>query len=120
MPEPIRLADYRPPTFAVDTVDLRFELDPEATRVTSRLAVRRQAEGELTLYGSELELHALRVDGRPLAAGEYAIDGETMVIPGVSETTIVEVETGIAPERNSALEGLYRSSGMYCTSARPK
>ena len=115
MPEPIRLADYRPPAFAVDSVDLRFELDPEATRVTSRLAVRRQAEGELTLYGSELELHALRVDGRPLAAGEYAIDGETMVIPGVAETATVEVETGIAPERNSALEGLYRSSGMYCT-----
>jgi len=35
-----RLA-YRPPAFLVDTVDLRFELDPNATLVRSRLALRR-------------------------------------------------------------------------------
>ena len=75
MPEPIRLADYRPPAFAVDSVDLRFELEPAATRVTSRLAVRRQARGELTLHGSELKLNALRVDGRTLDAADYTIDG---------------------------------------------
>ncbi len=115
MPDPVRLADYRPPAFAVDTVDLRFELDPEATRVTSRMAVRRQAEGELTLHGSELKLLVLRVDGRPLQAADYAIDGESLVVPGVPDTATIEVETEIAPERNTALEGLYRSSGMYCT-----
>ena len=76
MPEPIRLADYRPPAFTVDTVDLRFELEPGATRVTSHLAVRRQAEGELTLNGSELKLIALRVDGRTLEAADYDITGD--------------------------------------------
>jgi aminopeptidase N len=115
MPEPIRLADYRPPAFAVDSVDLRFELEPAATRVTSRLAVRRQARGELTLHGSELKLNALRVDGRTLDAADYTIDGEALVVHDVPDNTIVEVETEIAPESNSALEGLYRSSGMYCT-----
>ena len=34
----IRLADYTPPAFLIDTVDLSFELDPEATR-------RRRASG---------------------------------------------------------------------------
>ena len=32
---------YRPPAFLIDTVDLRFELDPGATLVKSRLTLRR-------------------------------------------------------------------------------
>ena len=37
---PVRLAAYRAPDFAVETVDLDFRLDPHATRVTARLAMR--------------------------------------------------------------------------------
>ena len=40
-PRETRLADYRPPEFLVDTVELAFDLDEAATRVRSRLAVRR-------------------------------------------------------------------------------
>src|SRR5690348_3377988 len=43
-PAPIRLADYRPPDFLIDTVDLRFELDEKETRVVSRLALRRNPD----------------------------------------------------------------------------
>ncbi len=115
MPEPIRLADYRPSAYTVDTVDLQFELTPETTRVRSRLAVRRQATGELTLHGSHLKLLALRVDGRSAATDDYRIDGEILTLTGVPDTATVEVETEIAPAANSALEGLYLASGMYCT-----
>ncbi|MDX1594396.1 MAG: aminopeptidase N, partial [Gammaproteobacteria bacterium] len=115
MPDSIRLADYRPSAFTVEEVELRFELAPDATRVASRMAVRRQAEGELTLHGSELELRALRVDGRALEPADYRVDGETLTVPGVPESAVVEVETTIAPAANTALEGLYLSSGMYCT-----
>ena len=115
MPDPIRLADYRPPAYAVDTVALAFTLDAQRTRVVNRMALRRQADGELTLYGAHLELLALRVDGRELAPGAYRIDGETLVIPGVPDALEVEVETAIAPAENTALQGLYVSSGMFCT-----
>ena len=115
MPEPIRLADYRPPAFSVTAVDLRVELDPDATRVLSRLQVRRQGAGDLVLNGSELRLLALRVDGRTLDAADYTIDGEALTLPGLADTAEIEVETEIAPAANSALEGLYLSSGMYCT-----
>ena len=37
----VRRADYRPPAFLIDTVALDFDLDPTATTVRSRLAVRR-------------------------------------------------------------------------------
>jgi aminopeptidase N len=32
-PQPTRLADYRPPEFLVDTVELTFDLAPADTRV---------------------------------------------------------------------------------------
>src|SRR5215831_10850920 len=40
-PQPVRLADYQPPAYLIDTVDLAFELGPEDTRVKSRLGIRR-------------------------------------------------------------------------------
>ena len=36
-PQPIRLADYRPPAFLIDEVHLDFHLEPNATRVKARL-----------------------------------------------------------------------------------
>ena len=41
IPQPIRLADYRPPAFLVDEVQLAFDLMPNATRVKAWLQVRR-------------------------------------------------------------------------------
>jgi len=116
MPEPIRLADYRPPAYRVETVDLRFELDPERTRVHSRLQLARNGDdATLTLHGCQLKLLGLRLDGRTLGAADYRIDDETLTIPDVPEQCELEVETEIAPRANSALEGLYLSNGMYCT-----
>ena len=43
-PRETRLADYRPPAFLVDTVELAFDLDEAATRVRSRLTVRRNPD----------------------------------------------------------------------------
>ena len=42
---PVRLADYRPPDWQVDTVDLDIALDPTATRVRARLNLRPNADG---------------------------------------------------------------------------
>jgi aminopeptidase N len=41
---PVRLAEYRPPDFLIDTVDLVFELGDTDTRVKSRLRIRRNPE----------------------------------------------------------------------------
>src|SRR5262245_60875987 len=39
-PRPIRLKDYKPPNFLIDTVALDVLLDPTHTRVKSRLKMR--------------------------------------------------------------------------------
>ena len=43
--QPIRLADYRPTDYLIDTVDLDVKLDPHATRVVARLAIRPNPKG---------------------------------------------------------------------------
>ncbi|WP_207481516.1 aminopeptidase N [Arenibaculum pallidiluteum] len=120
-PQAIYLKDYRPPAFLIDDVDLRFELGEEATRVRSRLAMRPNpaAQGSaatLVLDGQDLVLVALSLDGAPLAPGAYRVGEERLEIPGVPDRPFVlEVETEIRPQDNTSLEGLYKSSGNFCT-----
>jgi aminopeptidase N len=129
-PQPTRLADYRPPAFLVDSVDLTFDLDPADTRVGSTLHLRRNpdavssgaaGDGSLRLDGDELELLALALDGRPLVAGDYRIEPDgALVIPDAPDSFVLEVQTRIAPERNTALSGLYISGGNFCTQCEPE
>jgi len=116
----IYLKDYTPYPFTVATIQLRVELDPQQTRVTSRLAMRRNPladdrQAPLQLNGEHLELAAVSLDGRQLHDGDYSYDGRILLIEKVPEKFELEVETVIVPEGNTALEGLYRSSGNYCT-----
>jgi aminopeptidase N len=116
-PQPIRLADYRPPAFLIDEVSLAFDLAPNATRVKSRLNVRRNgAHAEpLKLNGERLKLISAAVDGRALHEGERSVDGEFLSIAGVPDAFVLETEVEIDPENNKALEGLYMSGGRFCT-----
>ena len=114
------LKDYTPYPFTVSTVHLRVELDPQQTRVTSRLAMQRNplagdAQAPLELNGEHLELEAVSLDGRKLAESECSYDGSRLVLTKVPDQFELEIETIIAPKDNTALEGLYLSSGNYCT-----
>ena len=94
-PHPIHLKDYRPPEFLIERVDLRFELDLQATRVEAAIAFRRNPAAvrggeDLRLDGEQLELEAIALDGRPLTPGEYRVeeDGLTLVrVPDRFELT---------------------------------
>jgi len=120
-PRATLLRDYQPPAYLIDAVALRFDLRERATRVRSRLALRRnpaapQAAGSaLRLHGECLSLRAIAIDGRPLEGAEYAVDAESMTLFAPPEAFVLETEAEIVPEDNTALEGLYLSGGMYCT-----
>jgi len=116
-PQPVRLAEYRPPAFLIDEVRLEFALDPRATRVKARLVVRRDGDHHepLWLNGERLTPIAVAIDGRTLKAGEYVIDDEGLTIAGVPDAFVLETEVEIDPENNKALDGLYMSAGRYCT-----
>jgi aminopeptidase N len=112
--------DYTPPDYLVDTIDLRFELGEETTRVHSRLSVRANydtAQGvrPLRLDGNRLALTGLALDGTPLTSGRYSVDKESLTVSDVPAAFSLEVTTEIRPQDNTFLEGLYRSNGMFCT-----
>ncbi len=123
-PQPTRLADYRPPEFVVDTVELTFDLDPAATHVAARLAMRRNPDATgapLRLDGDELELVGLALDGSPLDAGAYRLEPDgALVLANVPDSFVLDIATRIAPERNTALNGLYTSGGNFCTQCEPE
>jgi aminopeptidase N len=113
-----RLADYEPPTHSIETTHLRFEITEDGTQVRSRLAVSRQRDHDassLRLDGELLELESVSIDGRLLAGNEYQLDAESLTLLDVPERCEIEIVTRIYPDRNTALQGLYRSGGMYCT-----
>jgi aminopeptidase N len=112
----VRLADYRPPAFAVDTVDLAFELEPASTRVTSRLALRRNAADEpLRLDGEALTLVRISRDGTDLNPTQYQAGSHGLVIPDMPDACTLEIETLIDPTANTELSGLYLSNGAFFT-----
>jgi aminopeptidase N len=119
-PRTIHLRDYAPPPWLVDDVQLRFELDPARTRVFSRLQIRQNpahhaASQPLLLNGRDLELVAVAVNGQRLGADRFRLEDEQLVLAPPGAEATLEIETLIAPETNTALEGLYISGDMFCT-----
>ena len=118
--QPIRLADYRPPEFLAERLSLCFSLAADHTlvRATSVLHRNRDARrkaGPLLLSGEHLELLEVRLNGERVAPDAYRITPESLEIDTVPDDFQLEVVTRLYPDRNTALSGLYRSSGMYCT-----
>ena len=119
-PKTIHLSDYQPPAFLVEKVALEFDLEPEDTRVLARLSLRRNpahghAGAPLRLEGEGMELVSLALDGRQMEATEYAVDTAGLSLAKVPDAFDLEVVTRIAPAANTKLEGLYQSSGIFCT-----
>ncbi|MGH6684819.1 MAG: M1 family aminopeptidase, partial [Pseudolabrys sp.] len=117
--QPIRLKDYRPPDWLVETVALDFSLHPHQTRVRASLALRPNPEtaaAPLVLDGDDLHLVSVKIDGAPLPAENYVAtpDNLTIAQPPNRPFTL-EIETLVDPTANTQLSGLYRTSGNYCT-----
>lgn len=116
---PVFLADYQPFSHIISGVDLVFVLSPKATRVRARLALspnpQRGTGLDLRLDGEGLRLISCTLDGAEMTARPDAT-GLTLAASLLPQGPFVlETEVEIAPEGNTALEGLYMSKGMYCT-----
>ncbi len=116
-PKTIHRHDYRSPDYRIETVHLRFELGEDSTLVQSRLELTRISPRPcpLVLDGVELELLALRLDGEPLDADRYRLDAHGLTLEDPPQHCLLEVVTRIRPQDNTSLEGLFKSSGNFCT-----
>ncbi|MGE4219235.1 MAG: aminopeptidase N [Alphaproteobacteria bacterium] len=116
-PQTIRLDAYRAPDYRIETVDLDIALDPDRTLVRARLSLHRAAEGPapLVLDGEGLETLSVALDGKPLPPEAYTIGDDTLTLHAPPARFTLETTVAIAPAANTRLEGLYVSSGNFCT-----
>ncbi|MGA7955604.1 MAG: aminopeptidase N, partial [Xanthobacteraceae bacterium] len=118
-PRPVRLQDYRPPDWLIETVDLDVSLHPTATTVRARLRIKPNAAGTpapLVLDGEELKLHSLALDGKPLPPENFVATPDRLTIAQVPNRPFeLTIETVVDPTGNTQLMGLYRAGATYCT-----
>ena len=112
------LNEYQIPDFTIEQTRLEFDLNDKATRVSSYLKIKRltsDKNASLKLDGIVLILLSLSIDGQSLAEGDYQLTAEHLVIPDVPDAFELSCEVEINPAANTRLEGLYLSSGNFCT-----
>jgi len=118
-PKAIHLKDYQQPNYWISKVNLRFELFEDKTLVHAELHLNANeassSHNELQLHGEELLLKQISIDGKQLDVGEYSVNPEGLSISNPSKQFILSTLVEIDPAQNTALEGLYLSSGNYCT-----
>jgi aminopeptidase N len=116
-----RLEDYHPSDYLIPTTSLSFRLHPDATVVTAELTIaRRQGTSKkapLILVGDGLALKRIEIDGARLATSAYQATADQLIIPAppAGQDFQLTLETEISPSANSALMGLFRTNGVYCT-----
>ena len=121
LPQTIYLDDYKVSPFLIDTTDLVFDLGDEHTRVTTKLAVRRNPASEDKSGSLELnskgamQLQWIEVDGQRLGESAYSLTDNMLTLSNLPSSCVISSEVLIQPQANTSLMGLYRSRTMYCT-----
>ncbi|MGB1694037.1 MAG: aminopeptidase N, partial [bacterium] len=112
--------NYTPPNYRVTEIGLEFKLYENETIVQSKLKIESLEKDlvkpkSLVLDGEQLELLEIKLDGTTLQSQQYQIETSSLTIPSVPESFDLEIKVRIHPEKNTSLEGLYRSGTMFCT-----
>ncbi|MBP6563400.1 MAG: aminopeptidase N [Neisseriaceae bacterium] len=117
------LKDYQAPDFLVNQIDLHFDIHDEHTEVRNRMVMTpcvTPAATRCVLHGTAT-LVSLCVDGEVQGEDAYVIEGETLTLRHVPDTTFVlEVVTTLLPQANKSLMGLYQSNKNLYTQCEPE
>ncbi|OAJ92295.1 aminopeptidase N [Vibrio bivalvicida] len=106
--------DYQSPSHTITDIDLTFDLYDNETTVTAVSQVKQLKDSTtLRLEGEALKLKSIHVNGEAWTAYEE-VEG-ALEIHQLPEQTELSIVTLIDPEANTALEGLYKSGGAFCT-----
>ncbi|HEY3301167.1 MAG TPA: aminopeptidase N [Methylophilaceae bacterium] len=115
-PSTIYLKDYTPAPYNVSNIELDFQLFEEKTIVTATAQYAKNPASnsfDLVLNGDAQSITTVLIDGKPFDG--YTLDDDKMTITNAGEKFTLSITTEIDPAANTALEGLYKSQGNYCT-----
>lgn len=119
-PTEIRMKDYTPPAFLVDEFDLDFDIRSRLTYVSTRFTVKRNpahadVAAPLTLDGENQKLKKVTVNGIKLTAQNYELTDKHLILSGIPDDAVIEIESTNEPAKNTSLSGLYAAGPMLCT-----
>lgn len=114
--------DYSPSDYTVVTCNLEFIIEESSTRVENIMEIRRvnPEAKELKLDGEKLDLELIWVNDELLDETMYTLEESAIVLPLDCDTARIRIINRIYPDENTELEGLYRSSGIWCTQNEPE
>ena len=123
-PSKINLKDYQKPSFDVETVSLDIKLFEDHAQVDSTLKMVRQSAGDIVLFGEDLELLALMMNGEALSAERYELSAGKLTISDAPDELTLALQVRICPQTNTALEGFYMAGSgdetMFVTQCEPE
>lgn len=113
----VRLSEYQEYGWRLAATNLKFNLFDDGSFVETTLKFHRDGAetSVLRLDGEQLELLEIEIDGNSLSNNEYSVDDEGITIFNVPDSFTLRSKVKIHPEHNTALEGLYKSSSLFCT-----
>lgn len=114
------LKDYQAPNFSIDSVDLYINLFEEETIVTATMQVKRNGDHNkpLFLHGEELVLQEMQINNE--TCENYEINHQGLTIANVPNSFNLIIKNIIYPQKNTKLEGLYKSGDIFCTQCEPE
>ena len=119
-PQPVHLKDYLPPDYLIETIALHIDLFDDHALVSAHMQIHANQGNTtplkpLVLNGHDMTLISVAVDDQALSEKDYQLENESLTISKVADKFSLNIRTRIRPQENTSLEGLYRSSGMFCT-----
>ena len=123
--EVIKLSEYKPPPYTIETIDLKFELSATKTVVTTKIVGHgnNYLDDEdciLKLNGESQNLIGLELNSVALYDNDFELIDGTLTLDVPTERFELKVTSEINPSNNKALEGLYLSEGIFCTQCEPE
>jgi aminopeptidase N len=114
------LSEYEQSHFDIEYIDLYFDLNETHTDVRAIMKVERvkdmnNNQKSLHLYGENLKLMSIYMDGAELQPGDYELTSEELIIFKVGRSFDLNIQTRIKPHENTSLSGLYVSNNIFCT-----
>lgn len=127
-PQKIYLKDYTPPVFSVNHIDLTIQLFEDNAKITATLGMTRKVAGDLVLFGRQLQLEEIYLNGTKLTEADYTLDNESLTIKNtpsdINSSCDIKTVVTISPQTNTSLEGLYQagegSDKMFVTQCEPE
>lgn len=116
-PKVIRLEDYKPSPFVIDSVELTADIFDGHTLITSKMVVLRIEKGETTLElnGEAVEFLEAKINGEVLKEN-FEVTNDKLILKNITQDKFeLEIRNKIFPAENKAMEGFYQSGDQLCS-----